>query len=285
MLRAATVAGVERVVMTSAANTASPSSYTDDSVTDESLWTDGNDTELPAYRRSKTLAERAAWDFVADSDTATTLTTILPGAVFGPILTSDNLGSVEVIGRMLRGEMPGTPRIGLEVVDVRDVVDIHLRAMTTPAAAGERFLATGEFMWMGDIARVLRANLGDDASKVPTEEIPDDVIRALAESSAELRGIMPGLGRKNRHTTAKAEAVLGWTPRPRPKPSSTAPAASSSTTSSAERTERHPAAGVDAQLHLATSSWRSSRGAQRVVEQDPPRAVGFPARHHRSAAT
>ena len=86
--------------------------------------------------------------------------------------------------------------------------------MTTPAAAGERFLATGEFMWMGDIARVLRANLGDDASKVPTGEIPDDVIRALAESSAELRGIMPGLGRKNRHTTAKAEAVLGWTPRP-----------------------------------------------------------------------
>ena len=214
VLRAATVAGVERVVMTSAANTASPSSYTDDSVTDESLWTDGNDTELPAYRRSKTLAERAAWDFVADSDAATTLTTILPGAVFGPILASDNLGSVEVVGRMLRGEMPGTPRIGLEVVDVRDIVDIHLRAMTTPAAAGERFLATGEFMWMGDIARVLRANLGDDASKVPTEEIPDDVIRVLAESSAELRGIMPGLGRKNRHTTAKAEAVLGWTPRP-----------------------------------------------------------------------
>ena len=126
VLRAATVAGVERVVMTSAANTASPSSYTDDSVTDESLWTDGNDTELPAYRRSKTLAERAAWDFVADSDAATTLTTILPGAVFGPILASDNLGSVEVVGRMLRGEMPGTPRIGLEVVDVRDIVDIHL---------------------------------------------------------------------------------------------------------------------------------------------------------------
>ena len=82
----------------------------------------------------------------------TTLTTILPGAVFGPILDTDNLGSVQVIGRMLRGRMPGTPRIGLEVVDVRDIADVHIRAMTSPAAAGQRFLATGEFMWMGDIA-------------------------------------------------------------------------------------------------------------------------------------
>ncbi len=200
--------------MTSAANAASPSSYTEDGVTDESLWTDLDADDLPAYRRSKTLAERAAWDFVAHVGSTTTLTTILPGAVFGPILTAGNRGSVEVIGRMLHGQMPGTPRIGLEVVDVRDIADIHLRAMTAPDAAGERFLATGEFMWMADIARVLRDNLGDDASKVPTEEIPDDVIRALAASSAELRGIMPGLGRKNRHTTAKAEARLGWKPRP-----------------------------------------------------------------------
>jgi len=114
---------------------------------------------------------------------------------------------------MLRGEMPGTPRIGLEVVDVRDLVDVHLRAMTSPAAAGERFLATGEFMWMADVASALRAHLGESASKVPTDEIPDDVIRQFAESSAELRGILPGLGRRNRHSTAKARAVLGWAPR------------------------------------------------------------------------
>jgi nucleoside-diphosphate-sugar epimerase len=115
---------------------------------------------------------------------------------------------------MLRGQMPGTPRIGLEVVDVRDIADVHIRAMTAPDAAGQRFLATGEFMWMSDIARVLREHLGDDARQVPTTEIPDDVIRALAETNAELRGIMPGLGRRNRHTTAKAQAVLGWSPRP-----------------------------------------------------------------------
>ncbi len=216
VLRAATAAGVDRVVTTSAANAASPSSYEEDSVTDESLWTDVDDPDLPAYRRSKTVAELAAWEFMEHlaAGARTTLATVLPGAVFGPILSTDNLGSVEVIGRMLRGEMPGTPRIGLEVVDVRDLVDAHIRAMTSPAAAGERFLATGEFMWMADIASALRAALGDEASKVPTSEIPDDVIRQFAESSAELRGILPGLGRKNRHSTAKARTLLGWAPRP-----------------------------------------------------------------------
>ena len=144
----------------------------------------------------------------------TTLTTILPGAVFGPILGTDNLGTVQVIGRLLRGAMPGTPKIGLEVVDVRDLADIHIRAMTSSAAAGERFLATGEFMWMRDIARVLRMGLGDDAAKVPKRDLPNAVVRAMAKVRPELQGIMPGLGRRNRHTTAKAERVLGWTPRP-----------------------------------------------------------------------
>jgi dihydroflavonol-4-reductase len=214
VLRAATAAGVDRVVMTSAANASSPSSYTEDSVTDETLWTDPNDVEMPAYRRSKTIAERAAWDFMAAVSGPTSLTTILPGAVFGPILSTSNLGSVQVIRRMLRGDMPGTPRIGLEVVDVRDVVDIHIRAMTAPAAAGQRFLATGEFMWMGDIAQVLRSTLGSDASKVPTRNLPNVVVRLMAKTKPELRGIMPGLSRRNRHTTAKAEELVGWTPRP-----------------------------------------------------------------------
>ena len=137
----------------------------------------------------------------------TTLTTILPGAVFGPLLAGDNLGSVQVIRRLLRGDMSRIPRIGLEVVDVRDLVDIHLRAMTSPAAADQRFLATGEFMWMADIARALRAHLGTDAARVPTKTVPDVVVRLLARRRPELRGIMPGLGRRNRHSTAKAEAV------------------------------------------------------------------------------
>ena len=215
VLRAATRAGIERVVMTSAANAASPSSYADDGITDESLWTDPDDRTLISYRRSKTLAEKAAWDYVAGSDGPTTLTTILPGAVFGPILTTGNLGSVQIIARMVRGSMPGTPRIGLEVVDVRDLADIHIRAMTIPEAAGQRFLATGEFVWMRDIARTLRAELGPDGKRVSTRQLPDVVVRFAARFlDPSLRGIMPSLGRRNRHSTEKARRVLGWQPRP-----------------------------------------------------------------------
>jgi nucleoside-diphosphate-sugar epimerase len=213
VLRAATAAGVERVVLTSAANAASPSSYRDEGVSDETLWTDPDDPTLPPYRRSKTLAERAAWDFMADHDGPTTLTTILPGAVFGPVLTSDNLGSVQIIARLLRG-MPGTPRIGFEIVDVRDLADIHIRAMTAPEAAGQRFLATGEFMWMRDMALALRAGLGDAAGKVPTRNLPNIAVRLAAIADPTLREIMPALGRRHRHSTAKALRLLGWRPRP-----------------------------------------------------------------------
>lgn len=213
VLRAAVTASVRRVVMTSAANAASPSSYTEDSVTDETLWTDSDDPTLIPYRRSKTLAEKAAWEFMKTAGCKTALTTILPGAVFGPVLSRDNLNSVQVIGKMLRGEMPGLPRIGLEVVDVRDLVDVHIRAMTAQAAAGERFLATGELMWLSDIAKVLRENLRDDANKVPTRVIPDFLVRLIATFKPELREITISLGRKNRHTTRKAETLLGWKPR------------------------------------------------------------------------
>ncbi|OHT77805.1 epimerase [Mycobacteroides chelonae] len=214
VLRAATAAGVRRVVMTSAANAASPSSYTQDGITDETLWTDPDQPGLPPYRRSKTIAEQAAWDFMKTYDGATELTTVLPGAVFGPVLGADNSGSVQVIARLLSGSMPGTPRIGLEVVDVRDLVDLHLRAMTSPRAAGERFLGTGEFMWMSDIAAVLKEHLGQNAAKVPTRGLPNIVVRALALLNPDLRAIAPGLGRRNRHSTAKAQQVLGWSPRP-----------------------------------------------------------------------
>ncbi|GHJ37114.1 NAD-dependent epimerase/dehydratase family protein [Streptomyces sp. TS71-3] len=215
VLRAATAAGVKRAVLTSAANAASPSSYASEGVTGEELWTDPEDPALIPYRRSKTLAELAAWDFVRERPGAVELATVLPGAVFGPILSVDTIGSVGIVGRMLSGAMPGVPRIGLEVVDVRDVVDAHLRAMTAPEAAGERFLATGELMWMRDMARLLRAELGSDGARVATRQIPDVVVRLAARfRDPSLREITPSLGRRNRHSTEKAQRVLGWRPRP-----------------------------------------------------------------------
>ncbi|MGW5277463.1 NAD-dependent epimerase/dehydratase family protein [Streptomyces sp. NPDC004044] len=215
VLCAATAAGVRRVVMTSAANAASPSSYSTEGVTDESLWTDPDDPTLIPYRRSKTLAERAVWDFMATSGGPTELTTILPGAVFGPILATSTIGSVGIVQRMLSGGMRGVPHIGLEIVDVRDLADIHIRAMTSPHAAGERFLATGEFTWMLDMARALREELGEDGHRVSTRQIPDLAVRLAARfRDPSLRDITPALGRRNRHSTAKAHRVLGWQPRP-----------------------------------------------------------------------
>jgi dihydroflavonol-4-reductase len=214
VLGAATRAGVKRVVMTSAANTASPSSYTEDGVTDETLWTDPSYPTLIPYRKSKTVAEKAAWAFMDDYVGPTSLTTILPGAVFGPILTTSNLGSVQVIARMLTGKMPGTPRIGFEIVDVRDLADVHIRAMTSPEAAGQRFLATGDFIWMREMAQVLRSNLGELASKVPTRQLPDFIVRLTALFDPPLRAITVSLGRRNRHSTAKAKRILDWQARP-----------------------------------------------------------------------
>ncbi|MET7383666.1 NAD-dependent epimerase/dehydratase family protein [Streptomyces sp. NPDC005529] len=215
VLRAATAAGVRRVVMTSAANAASPSSYATEGVTDETLWTDPDDPTLIPYRRSKTLAERAAWGFMDRYDGPTELTTVLPGAVFGPVLTTENIGSVGIVARMLSGEMRGVPRIGLEVVDVRDLVDVHIRAMTSPAAAGQRFLATGEFVWMAEMAQALREELGAAAGQVSTRVVPDFVVRLVARfKDRSLRDITPALGRRNRHSTEKARTLLGWRPRP-----------------------------------------------------------------------
>ena len=211
VLRAAVAARAKRVVMTSAANAASPSSYATEGVTGETLWTDPDDPSLIPYRRSKTLAERAAWDFMSGS---AELVTVLPGAVFGPILTTGTIGSVGIVARMLSGKMRGIPRIGLEIVDVRDLADVHIRAMTSPDAAGQRFLATGEFIPM-ETARVLREGLGADGRSVPTRQVPDAVVRFAARFlDRSLREITPALGRRNRHTNEKARRVLGWAPRP-----------------------------------------------------------------------
>lgn len=113
------------------------------------------------------------------------LTTILPGAVLGPIQTADNVGTATIIQRMLEGRMRGAPKIGLEVVDVRDV-DLHTRAMTSPAAAGERFLGTGPFIWMADIARALKSGLGERAAKTSARELPNAlVLREYLHAAAD----------------------------------------------------------------------------------------------------
>ena len=139
---------------------------------------------------------------------------MLPGAIFGPALTADNFGSLQTLSRMLEGRVPRYPSLAFEVVDVRDVADLHIRAMIAPEAEGERLIATGELLWMGEMAAILREQLGPAAAKVPAKPMPDLLVRVAAPFNPELRTLLPLLGRKLRHSSAKAQRMLGWLPRP-----------------------------------------------------------------------
>jgi nucleoside-diphosphate-sugar epimerase len=208
VLRAAVRAGVTRVVMTSAAAAARPP-LESNRASDETIWADPDDPQFDAYRVSKILAERAAWDFIHREGGSTSLTTILPGAVFGPILTRDNRGSVQIIQGLLDGRPPATPKLGFWIVDVRDLAELHVRAMTSPAAAGERFLAAGDFMWMAEMAAALRHALGEQARRVPRWQLPTALVHLLLPVTPHLRGLAPLLGRKFLLTSEKARRMLG----------------------------------------------------------------------------
>ncbi|HMR49568.1 MAG TPA: hypothetical protein PKE40_11420 [Arachnia sp.] len=176
-----------------------------------SLWTDPTQPGLDAYRRSKALAERAAWDYVSTQST-TSLTTILPGAVFGPLRTCETIGSVAIIQRMLRG-MPWVPKIGLRVVDVRDVARAHVLALDAPAAAGRRFIVVGDLLSMRDVGATLSDRF-PELVKAPPRELPDWLVKVAARGNPDLRGLVPMLGRRYSYSTAAAREVLGWQARP-----------------------------------------------------------------------
>jgi nucleoside-diphosphate-sugar epimerase len=211
VLKAAVAAGVPRVVMTSSTAACTPARPLAQAI-DESDWADPDQPDLATYRRSKVLAERAAWDFMAGQKTS--LTTILPGAIFGPVLTRENLGSVAIIQRLLQGQPPALPRLAFNITDVRDLADLHIRAMMAPAAAGERFIALGDALWYGEVAKTLKSRLGSRAAKVPTAAMPDLVARGLAAVSPQMRALLPLLGRTQAFSADKARRVLGFAPRP-----------------------------------------------------------------------
>ncbi|MGI8557527.1 MAG: NAD-dependent epimerase/dehydratase family protein [Solirubrobacteraceae bacterium] len=214
VLRAALGAGVERVAMTSSIAAVHPDRQSSESAPyTESDWTDGDDTSRSPYVRSKTLAELAAWEHVRAAGAEDRLTTINPGAIIGPALSDDHSYSLQVIARLLNG-MPAAPRLGFTFVDVRDVADLHIRALTDPAAGGERFIATDEFLWVPEVAAILRARLGDAAKKVPTRVAPDILVRLMALFDGQLRSVVGELGERSWFSSEKARTTLGWAPRP-----------------------------------------------------------------------
>src|SRR5947209_11252503 len=173
VLGASLDAGVQRVVLTSSVaavrHSRAPSAV---APYDETDWTDPDDLRRTPYTRSKTIAERAVWDRVRAVGADSRLATVNPGAIIGPVLGDDRSYSLQAIERLLNG-MPAMPRLGFTFVDVRDVADLHIRAMTAGEAGGERFLAVDRFLRMQDVGRILRERLGPAAAKVPTRVAPN----------------------------------------------------------------------------------------------------------------
>jgi nucleoside-diphosphate-sugar epimerase len=214
LLRAARNAGVKRVVLTSSFAAIGYGYKPQSAPFDETDWTRLDGDEVAPYPKSKTLAERAAWDFIAKEGGGLELSVVNPVGVFGPVLGPDYSTSILLVQRLMDGAVPGCPKLSFGVVDVRDVVDLHLRAMTHPAAKGERFLAVaGEFLWMRDIAQVLKERMGADARRVPTRELPNWMVRLASLRDPAIKLILPELGKRKNATNQKARQLLGWTPR------------------------------------------------------------------------
>lgn len=215
VLRASRDAGVKRVVLTSSFAAIGYGHKPQQAPFNENDWTDPNADDVLPYTKSKTLAERAAWDFMAKEGGRLELAVVNPVGVFGPVLGADYATSILLVQRMMDGAMPGCPRLYFGVVDVRDVAGLHVRAMNHPAAKGERFIAlAGDFMSMVEIARVLKHRMGAAAKRVPTRQVPDWLVRLAAMRDPAAKQIVPELGKEKNATNEKARRVLAWTPRP-----------------------------------------------------------------------
>jgi nucleoside-diphosphate-sugar epimerase len=215
VLKASRDAGVKRVVQTSSFAAIGYGHPPRDKPFDETDWTDLNGRDITPYVKSKTVAERAAWDFIAREGSALELSVINPVGIFGPALGRKLSTTPLIIRQLLNGKIPGAPRISLGVVDVRDIADLHVLAMTSPAAKGERFLGVaGEFMWLHDIAMILKRRLGPAARRVPSAQLPDWAIKAGGVFDRNARLAVAELGHAKQATSEKAKRLLGWSPRP-----------------------------------------------------------------------
>lgn len=216
VLNAAAASGtVRRVVLTSstAAITAGRE-RDDDTVRTEADWSVPE--RSPAYPRSKTLAERAAWDLVRDLPDGRSLELVVvnPGMVTGPLQRAAVGTSSELILRLLAGSLPGLPRLGFSLVDVRDVAVAQRLALETPAAAGNRYVLAGEQVWVREIAGILAEEFGPRGYRVPRRPLPYWLLWLVARFDPTVRMTLYLVGRRERVSAAKARCELSWTMRP-----------------------------------------------------------------------
>ena len=215
VLRHSAELGVRRVVMTSSVAAVLYGHERDGSkVYDESSWSIPEKT-AGAYEKSKTLAERAAWDYMASLPDGHPLefVAVNPGLVLGPILDEDYGTSGEAVRKLMRRDLPGCPPIGYAPVDVRDVADAHLRAMDVPEAAGKRFILAIDHAWFGEIADILDEHLRDRGYRIPTRRLPGFALRIAALFDRTARLVIPEIGLRMDLSNERAKQVLGWQPR------------------------------------------------------------------------
>jgi dihydroflavonol-4-reductase len=215
VLRAAQAGGVRRVVLVSSTAAVLGGHEKEKRTFTEADWTDVSKTDY-AYARSKTLAEQAAWDFIrgAENKSGLELVSINPASVFGPVLDSHHHTSTEWFRIFLRREVPGTSRVQLNVVDVRDVAEMIVKAMTVPAAAGKRFIANGASIQLAEFASILQRHFAGRGYRVPTRVLPDWLVRLVGIFTPKTKPVVQSLGWTYSLSTEQAKSILGWQPRP-----------------------------------------------------------------------
>ncbi len=215
VLRAALVAGVRRVVFLSSTAAVSIGHFHQIQRFDESHWSNLA-APIGAYSKSKTLAEQAAWDFVQSPENGgrLELVSLNPPYVYGPPLDDHAFTSGDAVLAYLRGAYPGAPHIKLAFVDVRDLAAMFEAALLTPAAAGQRFLCTGETPWLAGITAILHRQFASRGYRVPTRELPNWLVKLVARFDKRVRGTVPYLDWDYTYDSSRARAVLGWNPRP-----------------------------------------------------------------------
>ena len=206
-LKAAKAAGINRVVLTSSVVAVTSKETANDAqeLTEED-WSDLDHPTMTPYTTSKTLAERAAWDFVKTEAPEIALTVINPAFVQGAPLDQNYGTSLKVVERLLVGKDPMLPKFGFTVVDVKDVAEMHLRALTHAGTAGKRFLAADRFLWFSEMAEILKA--AHPNRKIVTREAPSFLVRFLAWFDPAIRSIVPSLGKKHVVSNARAREVM-----------------------------------------------------------------------------
>ena len=207
VLKAATANGIKLVVLTSSVAAVMSGNRDRGTFTDQD-WTDLSRTDLSPYVKSKTVAEKAAWEYAKENELE--LVAINPALVLGPALEADYGSSLEALYLLMTGAYPILPKLGFEIVDVRDVAVLHRLALETPEAAGKRYMCANGFRWFVDIAKTVKAE--HPSLKIPTAEMPNLVAKIAGVFLKEIKQFLPDLGRVKAIDNSPALAI-GWQPR------------------------------------------------------------------------